>query len=262
MTGPFFERLKKYLSNVGQVLKGEADAASIFPNPTDIGMSREIIYAEVLKQHLPDSCTVSQGGFLFDMEGNESKQIDLIVLNDVSPQFNFHNPAGQGKAFACIDGCVAVASIKSTLSSNELIDALENIASLPNKVALNEGSHNIFVRIRNYEDWPYKIIYASDGIALGTAIETINRYYDENNTIPNNKRPNIIHVCGKYHIFRAWKNATTRGGKEIEENTFFGNEDPSDAFALLATILHIQTNLIASKQVYYNYSELVNKLPM
>ena len=113
MAGPFFERLKTYFSKVGEVLKGQADVASIFPNTTDIGISRERIYAEVLRQHLPKSCTVSFGGFLFDMEGNESKQIDLIVLNDTSPQFNFHNPSGQGKAFACIDGCVAVASINT-----------------------------------------------------------------------------------------------------------------------------------------------------
>jgi len=156
MPGIFFERLETYLSKAGEVLRGEADVASIFPNSQDIGTSRERIYAEVLKQHLPRSCAISFGGFLFDMEGNESKQIDLIILNDVSPQFNFLNPNGQGKSFACIDGCVAVASIKSTLDSAKLIEALDNIASLPNKVALKEGSHNILVKIRGYENWPYK----------------------------------------------------------------------------------------------------------
>jgi len=136
MAGPFFDRLKKYFTKVGEVLKGQADVASIFPNATDIGASRERIYCEVLRQHLPRSCTVSFGGFLFDMKGNESKQIDLIVLNDASPQFNFHNPDGQGKSFACVDGCIAVASIKSTLNSAQLVDALKNIASLPDKVPL------------------------------------------------------------------------------------------------------------------------------
>jgi len=262
MQGIFFERLEAYFSHVGKVLKGEADVASIFPNSQDIGTSRERIYAEVLKQHLPRSCVVSFGGFLFDMEGNESKQIDLIILNDVSPQFNFHNPDGQGKSFACIDGCVAVASIKSTLDSTKLVEALDNIASLPNKVILKEGNYNMLVKIKGYEDWPYKVVYASDGIALNTALDTINRYYEKNSTIPNNKRPNIIHVCGKYNILRVGKNAKTRAGAIIEENTFWGHPGGSDAYALLTTILNIQEILSASKEVFNRYGELIDKLPL
>jgi len=261
MTGPFFDRLKTYFTKVGEVLKGQAGVASIFPNATDIGTSRERIYAEVLKQHLPKSCTVSFGGFLFDMEGNESKQIDLIVLNDASPQFNFHNPDGQGKSFACIDGCVAVASIKSTLDSGQLIDALDNIASLPDKIPM-EGRHNPLIKIKNYEDWPYKIIYASDGVSIETALKTINSFYESNKDIPHYKRPNIIHVCGKYNIVRVGKDATTRDGTRIEENSFWGVPDPSDSYALLSTILEIQLRVQSSKQFLYNYMELVNKLPM
>jgi hypothetical protein len=131
---------------------------------------------------------------------------------------------------------------------------------LPNKVALKEGSHNILVKIRGYENWPYKIVYASNGITLNTTLDTINKYYEENNTIPNNKRPDIIHVCGKYNIIRVGENATTRGGQKIEANTFWGHQDTSDAYTLLTTILSIQEILLASKEIYYNYSELVNKL--
>lgn len=260
MPSPFFERLKIYFSKVGEVLKGEADAASIFPNPTDIGTSRERIYAEVLRHHLPKSCVVSLGGFLFDMEGNESKQIDLIMLNDMALQFNFHNPEGRGQSFACIDGCVAVASIKSRLNTNQLIDALDNIASLPNKADLGDRK-NPFVEIRNYDDWPYKIVYASDGFEIDKALKTINTFYEENKTVPNNKRPNIIHVCGKYNIIRVGKNATTRGGAEIAENTFWGHSDASDAYSLMYTISNIQNILLSSSQVFCNYADLINKLP-
>lgn len=262
MSGEFFERLQKYFSKVAVVLRGEADIASIFPNPADIGTSRESIYAAVLRQHLPRSCSVFSGGYLFDMDGNESKQIDLIIINDVSPQFNFLNPDGRGRSFACIDGCVGVVSIKSMLDRSELVHALRNIASLPTKVPLEEGRYNTFVKIRDYDDWPYKIVYASDGIEMDTALETINTFYKENETIPFSKRPNIVHVSGKYNILRAWKGASTRSGKEIPENTYCGNPDTSDAYSLLATILSIQTIVLASNQVYYNYSELVNKLPV
>jgi hypothetical protein len=65
----FFVRLRKYYLNVAQVLRGEADAASVFPNTTDIGMSREKVYADFLRQHAPSKCNVFLGGFLFDDDG-------------------------------------------------------------------------------------------------------------------------------------------------------------------------------------------------
>lgn len=62
MPNEFYIRLKKYYTKVGEVLRGEADIASIFPNPTDIGMSRERVYAEFLRSHLPSCCNVLYGG--------------------------------------------------------------------------------------------------------------------------------------------------------------------------------------------------------
>lgn len=46
MTQPFYDRLGTYFRKVGEVLRGEADTAAIFPNSTDLGMSRERIYAD------------------------------------------------------------------------------------------------------------------------------------------------------------------------------------------------------------------------
>jgi hypothetical protein len=124
MSKLFYERLKTYYSKIGEVLRGEADAASIFPNTTDIGMSRQRIYAEFLRLHLPSSCNVYFGGFLFNLDGEESDQIDVIVTSDICPQYNFHNPKGRGKSFACIEGSLAVVSLKSNLDSTQLKEAL------------------------------------------------------------------------------------------------------------------------------------------
>jgi len=112
---PFFERLNKYYSNIGEVLRGQKTAASVFPNATDIGTSRERVYAEMLKQHVPSSCNVLFGGFLFDLEGQESKQIDIIITNDSSIRYNLPGDGDNGKSFACIDGTIGIVSVKSTL---------------------------------------------------------------------------------------------------------------------------------------------------
>lgn len=85
MTRELCGRLKKYYIEVGNVLRGQADSASILPNPTDVGMSRERVHVEFLRLHLPSSCNVLFGGFLFNLDGDESKQLDLIVTSDSSP---------------------------------------------------------------------------------------------------------------------------------------------------------------------------------
>jgi Domain of unknown function (DUF6602) len=111
----FFTRLRNYYLDVAKVLRGEADAASIFPNTTDVGMAREKIYANFLKEHAPSKCNVFLGGFLFDLNGSESKQIDVIVTTDTAPQFNFRNQDSGGKSFSPVEGTLGIASIKSNL---------------------------------------------------------------------------------------------------------------------------------------------------
>src|SRR5206468_12178476 len=119
----FFIRLREYYVKVAEVLRGDADAASIFPNSTDVGMSRERIYADFLKQHAPSKCNVFLGGFLFDEGGSESRQMDVIVTTDTAPRFDFHNRAGGGKSFSPVEGTLGVASIKSRLDKAQSFDA-------------------------------------------------------------------------------------------------------------------------------------------
>ena len=91
MTTPFYNRLYEYFEQVGKVLRGQADVASVFPNTSDIGMSRESVYAKFLIQHAPSKCNVFLGGFLFGDNGEESKQLDVIITNDTAPRYNFYN---------------------------------------------------------------------------------------------------------------------------------------------------------------------------
>jgi hypothetical protein len=263
MAKPFFLRLKEYYTQVGKVLRGEAGAASIFKNTTDIGISRERIYMEMLKQHVPSSCNMSLGGFLFDQEGNESKQMDIIVTNDSSLQFNFHNPDGSGKSFACIDGCIAVVAVKSNLDSNQLIEALDNIASIPDKLPLTDKRKTFGMVIKGYDDWPYKVIFASDGIELEPLMNTLNQFFERNSQIPFHKRPNIIHVAGKYVIVRIEQEGRkTRGGNKIEPNTFYPMSETTDVLGLFETILSIQRIALGAKYVVIDYDEMHERIPL
>ncbi len=63
----------------------------------------------------------------------------------------------------------------------------------------------------DFEDGPYKIIYASDGISWKNIAKHINEYYRKNSHIPLNRRPNIIHVSGKYAVMRAMEGVILTG---------------------------------------------------
>ena len=263
MAKPFFTRLRNYYENVAEVLRGEADAASIFPNPSDIGNRRENVYAQFLKQHAPSKCNVFFGGFLFDEYGNESKQMDVIVTTDTTPRFNFHNSYDSGKSFCPVEGSLGIASIKSFLDKNQLHDALEGISSIPATKSL-DGRISFTIQIPNYENWPYKIIYASNGLEGQTILNHLNAYYNENKEIPLSRRPDLIHVAGKFLILKVREGmfaVSISTGKEFDYETgsYQLIKIEPDLSAILWTIDELQMKAAASTEILYNYGWIINK---
>jgi hypothetical protein len=264
MPASFFDRLRAYYLKVAEVLRGEAEAASVFPNATDIGMSREKVYAEFLRQHAPSKCNVFLGGFLFDEDGVESKQLDIIVTTDTAPRFDFHSRDGQGKSFSPVEGTLAAVSVKSTLDKKELADALKGIASIPPTRSLEKRA-NPLIRIKNYDDWPLKIIYASSGSTGATLLGRLNDFYVEHPSIPFSRRPNIIHVAGGYLIVRATDDMSvqTRSTGAIEtpaagEYHLFVT-DP-DLQSIVWTLDQLQQKAMASTHINFSYGQLINKV--
>lgn len=262
MAKPFFNRLRDYYIKIGAVLRGEADAATIFPNPTDNGMSREKIYFEFLKQHLPSKCNIFFGGYLFDGNGNESKQLDIIITTDTTQRFNFHNKDGSGKSFAHTEGTLGIVSIKSNLNQRELEDALIGIASIPKTTSL-EGRVNPLLKIKDYDDWPVKIIYSTDGIACETLCFHLNKFYREHPEIPICRRPNFIHVSGKYCIIRA-KPGMNYQNKGHKINLNIGDYYPicsdPDLHGIVWVLNELQVNALASTHILFSYEDLINRL--
>jgi len=245
MAKAFYDRLHNYFAQIGSVLRGEADAAAIFSNTTDIGMSRERVYADFLRTHLPSSCNVQFGGFLFGLEGEESNQIDLIVTADVCPQFNFSNRDGRGKTFSCVDGTLAVVSLKSNLNSTQLREALTNLASIPRKVPL-QGQGLTLLNIPDYPAWPFKIIYAPKGVSLITLGETLLTYYIEHPDVPQTHRPNLIHVAGQ--------------GCIIPQGAWRVVWDDTDVMGLLYAVINIQSIVVAANHILFNYHALLRNI--
>lgn len=245
-------------------MRGEAKASAIFPNSTDIGISRENIYVEFLRQHAPSKCNIFLGGFIFGDNGDESGQLDVIITTDTTPRFDFHNKDNKGKSFSPVEGTLGVASIKSTLNKTELENALIGIAAIPETSSL-EGRTTLGIQIKNYPDWPYKIIYASDGISAETLIMHLDNFYIANPNIPIYRRPNIIHISGKYVLIRGTQgmsiwNIFTKKNIPIEEGRFHLFTETPDVQAIIWTLDTLQQRATASTHILYSYSNIINRL--
>jgi hypothetical protein len=256
---PFFERLQDYFAAVSEALRRKSEAARVFPNVADVGSSRERLYAEFLRQSLPSACNVLSGGFLFNHEGVESGQMDVIVTADTCPQFNFLNEDRQGKTFSCIDGTLAVASLKSTLTKATLHEAIANLASLPPKRPLTKEMVNPKVIISEYDDWPYKIIFAPAGESSEKIWDALTAYFAKHRSLVV-ASPNLVHVAGKYSIFRT---GTTPSqfvdGKVVPPFTWVEEADPTDASPFGRVIVEIQQRLSASRHILFDYNEVLSK---
>ena len=236
-------------------MAADANLSDVLPNPSDKGSERERVYKDFLKMHLPDSCNTILGGYLFDLDGTESKQLDLIVTNSTSIRFG-----EMSKEFACVEGSLAVVEVKSNLDTEKLFQALEGIASVPPTVPL-ERRRSPIITIPNYNDWPYKIIYAHKGNKLETIYQSLNEFYLQYPTIPFTRRPNLIHVNGKGHIVRVGPEGRfLRNGEKVPANTFWQMLDSTNVYAFMEVIKEIQSRSQASLHILYDYSSMIDRI--
>jgi hypothetical protein len=163
-----------------------------------------------------------------------------------------------------VEGCLGVASIKSNLDQNQLYDALGGIASIPPTEPIGNRL-NPLLKIDDYDNWPYKIIYSSNGISAETILTHLNSYYSTNLHIPLGRRPDIIHVIGKYVIFKGKKGAnrinTLNGDKEqvnLGEYYLFTISPDVQAFSWIFN--ELQSNALMSSHILYDYSHIINKI--
>jgi hypothetical protein len=260
MPKPFYERLVDYYSAVGTVLRGEAAPASIFANSTDIGISRERVYMKFLKAHAPAKCDVRFGGFLFHENGSESGQMDMIVTTDTAARFDFDNQDGNGKSFSCVEGTVGAFCIKSYLGKAQLFDSLLNIASIPPTLPV-EGRIPPKFHITDYADWPYKVIYASDGLTTETLRDHLVSFYVFHPHIPANRRPNMIHVAGRFVALRR-KQDGWNPSIDVHDNmppigAFAWLNIEPDVQAMAWLFHHLQVIAEASTQLLLNSSSML-----
>jgi len=247
---------------LGRALAANQDLTGILPNPSDKGLSRELAYVEILRQLLPASCQVVLGGYVFGQDGTESRQMDVLVFSDLALQYGITAGSSTSKSFTCVDGTVGVVSIKTYLDGQEIGDALDCISSLPQKLAL-DGRIPKSVELGGYEEWPYKVIFAYGGLKADTVLKHIETFYESNPSIPDTRRPNVVHVLGRYCIIRTSpQGEETRLGRKLPPGAFMIADNDPDFLGFVKGITNMHRIAMAMRWVITDYADLFDKVPL
>ena len=258
MTHPqVFNQIKDHFASVARELSSRATQAGILTNPTGVGEQREEVYRSFLERHVPKMCDTFLGGYVFDLKGNCSKQVDIIVAGGNTPRFGL---SGGNRFVAPMEGTIAVIEVKSKLDKHTLQDGLNHCFSIP-QMPDPEGIAPPFLRVDEeaWADTPYKVIFAFDGIERATLEEHLVEFLKQNNDQPASRLPNIIHVLGKYairkvHSSQIRNNSSGDVASDIKTayHTFSRN---ADVLAMMEILNTIQHGAFVSNYLKYDYSE-------
>ena len=187
--------LRAYFNGVADVLAQRAILAGDSAENGDIGANREMICREFFRHHVPKRFGIELGGDIFGIGGQRSRQIDVIINHDMSMNF-----AENHKIRCPVESVTAAITVKSRLTKGELLNALDNLASIPQSNPSVINLSPLKPSAVNYASvWPSLFLLAFDGIELATCVDHLRDYYSRN-TVPLNRIPRSIIVNRKYQI--------------------------------------------------------------
>jgi hypothetical protein len=264
VAGPIYQRLLDYFQGVADALAGAKKSSAIFPNSVDAGSSREDLLVTFLREHLPKRCEVIRGGFVFDDKGNESKQLDVIVTNDLTLQFRpFQGAPDEGKSFNFVEGCYAAISVKSNLDKASLFDSIENLASIPATPPLTVNP--MLKADEVLDEIPLRILFAFESVSPKTIWEHLHAYYAEHD-IPSNRRLNMIIANNAFNIIKVKASgATTHDGESLAPETYYPQGwklKGVGGLSLLELITEIQVASNVGSHVLMNFNRYLDLLPL
>ncbi|MDR7870206.1 MAG: hypothetical protein RIN55_05055 [Tissierellaceae bacterium] len=189
----YLEMLRKSINKV------EADFSftALIDHNSSKGSVREQIIKNFLRPFLP-KCYGISGGQAFDKDGNLSKQLDVVIYDDL---YSYIAPYMEDFIYFPCESIFGNIEIKSKLDSSSFNDAVENIKSM--KILQKEAINGYYVNpikklVINNVDWNIQvandymgIIFAYDSVKPETVIEYIKNHIS-NQQIEIEYLPNLI----------------------------------------------------------------------
>lgn len=121
-----FSKMNAYFGDLEERIAAEAKMAGFSKHNSDKGSNREQILINILNDHLPDSLQAISGGTIFNLDGETSGQIDIIIKNETFPLFG-----ALAKPMVPIEAVVGAIEVKSTLNTTELEKSIDLLAGIP-----------------------------------------------------------------------------------------------------------------------------------
>jgi hypothetical protein len=156
--------IRDYFNSLAEGLAVNSKSASFGQHRPDTGANREDLVINLLNNHLPDRLKAIAGGKVVNIEGDLSKQIDVIVKNDLFPRFDQH-----GKSCVIAEAVAGVISVRSHLDKAGLEETIENVASVPEFSDSTLSLTNSSIVRSNLQsqftsNWPFRAVFAYDSI--------------------------------------------------------------------------------------------------
>ena len=258
MNPTVFDDLASYFVGLADELSATANQGSLAGNSSDIGTVREDAYREFLRRHVPGTTRVFRGGYVFNLNGERSRQLDVIISAATAPRIQL--PKSQIE-IAPYEGTIAVAEVKSRLDKKALFDALEGCKSLPQLVA-PQSVRAPYLKLVTEEHWwdnPLKIIFAYEGIKAPRLISYVDEFYAANGNTPMACRPSLIHVLGQYVAVRIagdLKEATVDGlavDAQPRKGSYVVYDLVPDVMALMHLLTKIQQLAFRANHMNWSY---------
>ena len=166
-----------YANSVGEDLVTAFDRAGVATTPGFVGSSREKVAKDKLEQLLPPGIGVGSG-CVIDSSGGTSRQMDVVIYEKhICPVYCI-NEAPEATYYPC-EGVITVGEIKSLLTSKELADIFEKMASV--KTLKRYSEQRAEIGFREVLDVPYRKYGTTTPITQGQL--GIPNYSQEDNSL-------------------------------------------------------------------------------
>ena len=172
--------LKEKISKVeNQMREALAEVRETFQHSGNKGTSNENIFSEFVRSYLPRRLEIGNGEII-DSKKNRSGQVDIVIVNEDHP-FTFA-PNKPGLFF--IEGISAIGEVKTTLTTQELQNTLNNSIKYK-KLQMTHSSgeviHSNESDLKRYYEHPPFFLFAYESqISLETIKQKIEEFLTEN----------------------------------------------------------------------------------
>ncbi|NKE72808.1 DUF6602 domain-containing protein [Candidatus Manganitrophus noduliformans] len=243
-------RIQNYFNGVADKFESASLIASTAHHQPDIGSNREVIIRDFLQRHLPRRLSACLGGQVISHDGRESRQIDVVVVNDIGIRFDEND-----KTFVTVESVAGAITVKSTLNRDTLINALQNLASIPDPSQAALGfkvlTGNAFEAFLDRH--PSFYVFAYDGMSGERCLMEVQEFYRVHPEIPLRRYPKGIVVNKRYMIRFVRDETRTSSGYVVSKDTLFlmTLEDPMRGYPFVQLL-----NDLSSYCDWLNYMDV------